>query len=129
MNYLFLKNIMSSILGNFTCPECNNTPDEDSFDLKSVTDREIDIHFACKHCKSKALMKAELGQLAGGFLSTEAGKDFLKKAIAEKKIIVADVRNPGKKPSPKNGISDSEISQIEEKLAKNPTINDLINGE
>lgn len=129
MNYLFLKNIMSSILGNFTCPECGNPPDEESLNLKTVMDREINIHFICKHCKSKAVMKAELGQLAGGFLSTEAGKDFLKKAIAEKKIIVADARNPGKNFSQKNGISDSEISQIEEKLAKNPTINDLINGE
>lgn len=129
MNYLFLKNIVSSILGNFTCPECNNPPDENSLDLKSVTDREINIHFTCGHCNSKAVMKAELGQLAGGFLSTEAGKDFLKNAISEKKIIVADARNPGKNFAPKNGISDSEISQIEKKLAKNPTINDLINGE
>ncbi len=131
MNYLFLQNIISWILSNFTCPDCKAKPNADSLDIKSVSDKEMNIHFTCKHCKAKALMKAELGQLAWGFLSTEAGKNFLKNAIESNQFMIADAHNSNQKFFKKNSesISSDEIHQIEEKLSKNPTINDLINGD
>lgn len=125
MNYLFLKNIMSSILTNFNCPECGQIPDENSLDVSAISEKEITIRFHCKNCSAKALMKAELGQLTSEFFASEAGKDFLKNAVSDKKMIISDPRNRQKKPS----ISPEEIKDIEEKLAKNSTINDLINGQ
>ncbi len=45
--------------------------------------------------------------------------------------MIADAHNSNQKFFKKNSesISSDEIHQIEEKLSKNPTINDLINGD
>lgn len=123
MNYLFLKNIIESILANFHCPECGLTPPENALEIKTITDKGVDISFLCPKCQSKALMKAELGQtkLSSDFMNSETGKNFLQELTMHQKIIF---------PKPQNkGISSDEIEKIEEKLSKNTTINDLINGD
>lgn len=113
MNYLFLKNIIGSILENFHCPECGLTPPENSLEIKAITDKGVDISFLCPKCQSKALMKAELGK-------TALSPDFLS-GLATQKITFSKGKN--------KGISSDEIDKIEEKLSKNTTINDLINGD
>lgn len=125
MNYLFLKNILESIFSHFHCPECGAKPIEQSLDITKISEKNIELTFHCQSCQARAFMKAELGQLTGDFLGTPAGKDFMQKAISQKKFIV-----PGaQKPPQKTGISAEEIAQVEDKLSANITIESLINGD
>lgn len=120
MNYLILKEIITSILGNFSCPQCGNKSSESAIFIKKIEKNSLDLHYHCPTCQTDSFLAAKLGEIRPEFLQSEMGRTMLHQALSENKIPIV--------PQEKI-ISQEEIIQIEKILSAHPTVNDLINGQ
>lgn len=129
MNYLFLKNILETLLVHFSCPKCSQKTNEQSLFIKNVALTSIDVEIICPHCREKTTMHAELNQLTGEFLSSDEGKIFLEKFMQQKGIHTAPIsKYPNAVKNP-HALTEKDIQSISETLANSTTIQDLINEE
>lgn len=122
MQYLFLKNIINTLLSSFRCPDCQSAATEEGFSLQSVSPKGVEMMFQCGKCHAKTLMKAEMNQLSPGFLTSDAGKAFMQHMIQEQRLDT----NSG--VSPAESIPQEEITRVDKILSEHSTISDLING-
>jgi hypothetical protein len=81
MHYIFLKNILESVLANFTCPQCHNKTNDQSIKVTGISSHGIDIHIHCHICSTHSQLNAEINTIAGQMLQNENGKKFLEEFL------------------------------------------------
>lgn len=117
MNYLFLKNIISTLISEFVCPNCNiGRPKEQNLDISKISRAWIELIFSCPHCKTKNILKTEFAPIT---LQTKEWKELFRKLIESWKIFT----------NKKKWIPKEEIKKIEEKLSQNLTVTELIKDD
>ena len=120
MNYILLKEIISSIVTTFRCQHCGEKPHENRIFIKKADGKSLELSYQCPVCQTKAILSAQLGEMRPEFLKTTQWREMLQKFLDSK-------QKSAKNPEPT--ISSEEILNIENILSKNTTVNDLINGE
>jgi transcription elongation factor Elf1 len=82
MQYIFLKNILETILTNYTCPHCNNKATEQSLTVTAVREKSVNVHVQCHVCGTQSELNAEVNPTAAQMLETKEGRlqfeEFLK---------------------------------------------------
>jgi ribosomal protein S9 len=71
MQYIFLKNILETILSNYVCSECQNKTNEQSIQITGVSSHGVDIHVHCHVCGGHAQLNAEINTIAAQMLQNE----------------------------------------------------------
>jgi hypothetical protein len=83
MHYIFLKNIVQTLLENHTCPQCSTKPSEQSIKIGSISENTIDIYINCPSCSMESHLNAQINATATQMLESEQGRklfdEFLKK--------------------------------------------------
>lgn len=125
MNYIFLKNIIETILQNFTCPECHSKTNEQTLQITRITPQGIDIHIQCHICQSKSALHAEVNTMAHEMLQNEHGRKFFEDFIRQWGVLGADM-SQNMIPAQQNWIKDEDIVKVHEDLKKARTIEDLM---
>jgi len=131
VNYLFLKNILDSLFGNFVCPHCQAKPREQAVFIDAVSATTIDVRIHCSECSNVSTLKAELTQMTGDFLNSAEGKTFIDGFMRNQKN--AEIRfqpqHPHANTKKIEGLSEADIQAIEKNIQPHSTIQDLIDGQ
>lgn len=129
MNYIFLKNIIETILQNFTCTECHSKTNEQTLQVTGITSQWIDIHIQCHICQSKSALHAEVNTMAHEMLQNEHGRKFFEDFIKQWGSLTADLKNRATSSESSTSIRDEDIVKVHKDLQKAKTIEDLMRDE
>jgi uncharacterized protein YchJ len=128
MNYIFLKNIVETIIQNFTCPECQSPTNEQTLQVTGIGSQWLDIQIQCHVCQSKSMLHAEVNTMAAQMLQNEHGRKFFEDFIKQWGAITADLhQNPRVNVS--DTIKDEDIVKVHKDLQKARTIEDLMKDD
>lgn len=127
MNYLFLRNILETLLANFQCPKCQTKPLEQSLFLQKVSTGSVHVEVHCPSCHEKTTIHAELNQLTGEFLSSQEGRVFFEKFMNGKNAHIFK-KTTTQKHNP-DSLSEKDIQSVTESLQNHSTIQELIDDE
>ncbi len=129
MQYIFLKNILETILTNYVCSECQSKTNEQSIQITGVSSHGVDIHLHCPVCGSHAQLNAEINTIAAQMLESDTWKKQFEEFLKSGWTIGAIMQNKWKdiKKSPDNAIKDEDIIKIHEDLQNAKSIEDLMN--
>ncbi len=124
MPYIFLKNIIESVIANYICPDCGNKTSAEQLSITGMSSRWIDIHLVCSVCSVHAQLSAEVNTMASELLTRENGGKFFEEFIKNGGHIGATMINK-KNPTTK-GINAEDIAKIDEDIKNAKTIEDLM---
>lgn len=124
MLYIFLKNILESVINNYNCPDCGSKTNVEQLNITGVSSRCIDLHLVCSTCGIHSQISAEVNTMASELLSTEDGKKFFEEFIKNGGTIDAKMVN--KKNSNTKWINAADIAKIDEDIKNAKTIEDLM---
>lgn len=129
MQYIFLKNILETILSNYVCSECQNKTNEQSIQVTAVSSHGVDIHIHCHVCGAHAQLNAEINTMAAQMLENENGKKYFEDFLKAGGTIGATMKNkePEKPNKNENAIKDEDIIKIHNDLKNAKSIEDLMN--
>jgi len=71
MPYIFLKNILESVISNYVCPDCKNHTSAERINITGMSSRGIDLHIACGVCGLHSHLAAEVNTMASELLASE----------------------------------------------------------
>lgn len=122
MPYIFLKNIIESVMANYVCPECNSKTNAKQLNITGMSSRGIDIHVSCLFCGLHSQLSAEINTMASELLTSEHGHKFFNEFIKNGgKIDTTMVNKKNKK-----WINETDIAQIDAEIQNAKTIEDLM---
>lgn len=81
MLYIFLKNIIESVIEHYTCPQCHGKTSEQDIHIAGITSQGVDLHIQCHACNINSLLHAEVNTLASQLLQNEHGRKFFEDFI------------------------------------------------
>lgn len=126
MHYIFLKNILETVLANFACPQCQNKTNEQSIQISWVSSHGIDIFIHCHVCGANSQLNAEINTIAAQMLQNENGKKYFEDFLKQWGAIGATMKNSQSGESQKIGIPDDEITKIHDEIKKAKSIEDIM---
>lgn len=124
MPYIFLKNILESIMANYVCPDCGGKTSAEQLNITGISSRGIDIHLTCSVCNTHSHLSAEVNTMASELLNTEHGNKFFEEFIKNGGTIWAKMVN--KNNAPTKGINAADIAKIDEDIKNAKSIEDLM---
>jgi len=93
MPYIFLKNILESVIANYLCPECSSRIGAEQLLITGISSRGIDIHITCPTCNIHSQLSAEVNTMGSELLNTEHGNKFFEEFIKNGGTIGAKMIN------------------------------------
>lgn len=126
MHYIFLKNILQTILENFSCPQCQSKTTEQAMLVTGISSHAVDVHINCHICSMHSHLCAEVNSIATQMLDNEHGKKFFEEFIKNGGTIGANMEK--KVPNQENtpGIKDEDIIKIHNDLKNIKSVEDLM---
>ena len=124
MPYIFLKNILESVIANYLCPECSSRIGAEQLLITGISSRGIDIHITCPTCNIHSQLSAEVNTMGSELLNTEHGNKFFEEFIKNGGTIGAKMIN--KNNSQTKWINAADIAKIDEDIKNAKTIEDLM---
>lgn len=124
MLYIFLKNILESVISNYKCPECGSQTNAEQLNILGISSRWIDLHLVCSVCGIHSQLSAEVNTMASELLSTEDGKKFFDEFIKNGGTISPKMIN--KKNLNAKWINEADIAKIDNDIKNAKTIEDLM---
>lgn len=124
MLYIFLKNILESVISNYKCPDCGSQTNAEQLNILGISSRWIDIHLVCSVCGIHSQLSAEVNTMASELLSTEDGKKFFEEFMKNGGTMNAKMIN--KKNINKKWINADDIAKIDKDIKNAKTIEDLM---
>jgi hypothetical protein len=128
MHYIFLKNILETVMTTFACPKCQSKPTEQSVQVTGISSHGVDIHIQCHVCSTHSQLNAEINTIASQMLQSENGKKFLEEFMKNGGTLWAKMENKNIILTTKNkvGIKDEDIQKLDEDIQNAKTIEDLM---
>ncbi|NRH21490.1 hypothetical protein HOO68_05625 [Candidatus Gracilibacteria bacterium] len=124
MPYIFLKNILESIIANYVCPDCGGKTSAEQLNITGISSRGIDVHLTCSVCNTHSHLSAEVNTMASELLNTEHGNKFFEEFIKNGGTIGAKMIN--KNNTQTKGINAADIAKIDEDIKNAKSIEDLM---
>jgi predicted RNA-binding Zn-ribbon protein involved in translation (DUF1610 family) len=124
MPYIFLNNILESVVANYICPDCGNKTSAEQITITGMSSRGLDLHLVCGLCGLHSHLAAEVNTMASELLASQGGQQFFSEFIRNGGTTGATMHNQ-KNPNAK-GINAADIAQIGEDIANAKTIEDLM---
>jgi transcription elongation factor Elf1 len=124
MPYIFLKNILESVIANYLCPDCGSKTSAEQLNITGMSSRGIDIHLVCSVCGIHSQLSAEVNTMASELLTSENGHKFFEEFIKNGGNIDAKMINK-KNPNAK-GINAADIAKIDADIQNAKSIEDLM---
>ena len=124
MPYIFLLNIIDSIIGNYRCPDCNSATNPEALVINGMSSRGLDIHLVCPVCSVHSQLSAEVGSIAADIFANAWWAKFFEEFI--KNGWVPDSTMVNKKSSWIQAIGVADIAQIDEDIKNAKTMEDLM---
>ncbi len=128
MQYIFLKNILETILSNYICPECQNKTNEQAIQITGISSRGIDIHIHCHVCGAHSQLNAEINTSAVEMFENEEWKKQFREFLNQWWTIGAIMKNTqwDTAKTDTHAIKDEDIVKIHNDLKKAKTIEELM---
>lgn len=128
MQYIFLRNILETVLANYVCPQCQGKTNEQSLQVTGISSNGVDIHIQCHVCGHHAQLGAEINTLAAQMLENENGRKYFEEFLSHGGTIGATLQNKkNKKIENSNSIKDEDIQKVHDDLKNAKSIEDLMN--
>lgn len=128
MQYIFLKNILETILSNYVCPECQNKTNEQALRVTGISSQGVDIHIHCHVCGAHSQLNAEVNMMAAQMLQSDEWKKQFEEFLSQWWAIGATLHNKQKDIiTNENAIKDEDIVKIHNDLKNAKSIEDLMN--
>lgn len=83
MLYIFLKNILETVLANYICPQCQNKTNEQSMHIAGISSHGVDIHVQCHVCGTHSQLNAEINSIAAQMLENENGRKYFEEFLKQ----------------------------------------------
>lgn len=126
MHYIFLKNILETVLLNFTCPQCQSKTNEQSIQISWVSSHGVDIFIHCHVCGANSQLNAEINSIAAQMLQNENGKKYFEEFLKQGGTIAAAMNNSQNIENSSVGIKEEDISKIHDEIKKAKSIEDIM---
>ncbi len=124
MPYIFLRNIVESVLANYTCPDCSSHTSAEHIIITGMSSRWLDLQINCGICGTHSHLAAEVNTMASELLASEQGKQFFSEFIKNGGTLGATIAN---KVNPDTtGINAADIAKIGEDIENARSIEDLM---
>ena len=127
MPYIFLKNILETVLVNYQCPQCQNKTNEQSMQIHGISHNAVAIHVHCHICSAVSELKAEISPMASQLLQNEDGRKYLEDFLKNGGTIGATMKGKDQEAQNPNAIKDEDIVRIYNDLKDAKSIEDLMN--
>lgn len=128
MQYIFLKNILETVLSNYVCPECQNKTNEQAIQVMGISSHGVDIHIHCHVCGAHSQLNAEINTMAAQMLETDSGKKQFEDFLKQWWTIGTTMQNKDTSQNQNNNaIKDEDIVKIHNDLKNAKSIEDLMN--
>ncbi len=124
MPYIFLKNILESVISNYLCPDCGSKTSAEHISITGMSSRGIDIHLVCSVCGIHSQLSAEVNTMTSELLTSENGHRFFEEFIKNGGNIGPTMINKKNKNS--KGINAADIAKIDADIQNAKTIEDLM---
>jgi hypothetical protein len=124
MPYIFLKNILESVIANYICPDCGSKTSPEQLNITGMSSRGVDIHIICSVCSVHSHLSAEVNTMASEMLSNENGQKFFEEFIKNGGKLDATMINKANQ-NPK-GINAADIAKIDADIQNAKSIEDLM---
>jgi hypothetical protein len=128
MQYIFLKNILETVLANYVCHNCQNKTNEQYIQVTGISSGGVDLHIHCHVCGNHAQLGAEVNTLAVQMLESENGRKYFQEFLSQGGTIGASLVNKPTSQSTENSntINDADIIRIHNDLQNAKSIEDLM---
>ena len=124
MPYIFLRNIIESVIANYVCPDCGSRTAAEQITITGMSSRGLDLHLVCILCGVHSHLAAEVNTMASELLASEWGQQFFSEFIKNGGTIWAAMAN---KQNPNaTWINAADIAQIDQDVQNAKTIEDLM---
>ena len=124
MPYIFLRNILESVIANYICPDCGSRTAAEQITITGMSSRGLDLHLVCVLCGTHSHLAAEVNTMASELLAGEWGQQFFSEFIKNGGTIGSAMKNE-KNPNAK-GINAADIAQIDQDIQNAKTMEDLM---
>ena len=124
MPYIFLKNIIESVINNYVCPDCGSKTSAEFLNITGMSSRGLDIHLTCSVCGIHSHLSAEVNTMASELLNGENGNKFFEEFIKNGGTLWAKMIN--KKDPNSKWINAEDIAKIDEDIKNAKSIEDLM---
>ena len=124
MPYIFLKNILESVINNYLCPDCGGKTSAEQLNITGMSSRWVDIHITCSVCGIHSHLSAEVNTMASELLNGENGNKFFEEFIKNGGTLGATMNN--KKSKNIKWINAADIAKIDEDIKNAKSIEDLM---
>ena len=71
MPYIFLRNILESVIANYICPDCGSRTAAEQITITGMSSRGLDLHLVCVLCGTHSHLAAEVNTMASELLAGE----------------------------------------------------------
>ena len=71
MPYIFLRNIIESVIANYVCPDCGSKTATEQITITGMSSRGLDLHLICVLCGLQSHLAAEVNTMASELLASE----------------------------------------------------------
>jgi hypothetical protein len=124
MPYIFLKNILESVIANYICPDCGNKTSPEELNITWMSSRGIDIHLICSVCSVHSQLSAEVNTMASELLTNENGQKFFEEFIKNGRKLDSTMKN--KINSNIKWINAADIAKIDADIQNAKSVEDLM---
>ncbi len=124
MPYIFLKNIIESVVANYVCPDCWAKAGLEHLNITGMSSRGVDIHINCSVCGAHSHLSAEVNTMASEMLSGPDGAKFFEEFIKNWGTLGATMNN--KKNNGYKWINAEDIAKVDEDLKNAKSVEDLM---
>ncbi len=124
MPYIFLRNIIESVIANYVCPDCSSGTAAEQITITGMSSRGLDLHLVCVLCGTHSHLAAEVNTMASELLTSEWGQQFFSEFIKNGGSIWSTLKNQ-KNPNAK-WINAADIAQIDQDIQNAKTMEDFI---
>ena len=124
MPYIFLRNIIESVIENYVCPDCGSRTTAEQITITGMSSRGLDLHLVCVLCGVHSHLAAEVNTMASELLASEWWQQFFSEFIKNGGSIWSSMKNK-KNPNAK-WINAADIAQIDLDIQNAKTMEDLM---
>lgn len=126
MLYIFLKNILETVLANYVCPQCQSKTTEQSMQITGISSHGVDIHVTCHVCGTHSQLNAEINSIAAQMLENENGRKYFEEFLKQWGVIGATMKNKKNGEVKTIGIKDEDIMKIHDELKNAKSVEDIM---
>ncbi len=123
MLYIFIKNIIESILQNYQCPQCQNKTNEQSINISAISSHGMDVHIHCHICGIHSQINAEVNTLTSQILWSKNGKKIIEEFLSNGWIVENNTISQVQQSS---WIKDEDIAKVKEDIGKAKSVEDFM---